>query len=86
MILLGNVIVGAERLKLLRPNIELLHYDSSQGLSYQDGRNWRGYFGTGSNMDTKLAVYETLVEQLMLDGVQPRSIYVADLDTTYYVE
>ena len=81
-----DVVVGAERLKLLRPNIEMLHYDSAQGLSYQDGRNWRGYFGTGSNMDAKLAVYETLVERLMRDGVQPRSIYVADLDTTYYVE
>ena len=81
-----DVVLGAERLKSLRPNIELLHYDPAQGLSYQDGRNWRGYFGTGSNMDTKLAVYETLVEQLMRDGVQPRSIYVADLDTTYYVE
>ena len=81
-----EVVIGATQLKSLRPNIELLHYDSAYGLSYQDGRNWRGYFGTGGNMAAKLEVYETLVSELMRMEVYPSAIYVSSLDTTYYVE
>ena len=81
-----EVVVGATQLKDLRPNIELLHYDSNHGLSYEDGRHWRGYFGVGGNMDTKLLVYETLISELERTGVNPTEIYVADLDTVYYVE
>ena len=56
---------GALQLRQLRPNIELLHYDALHGLSYADGRGWRGYFGVGTDMAQKLAVYEKLVDDLM---------------------
>src|SRR3990172_7826223 len=74
------VIEGALQLKQLRSNIELLHYDSVNGLSYQDGRNWRGYFGAGADMEVKLAVYETLVANLMARGIQPSIISVVNKD------
>jgi cell division septal protein FtsQ len=77
-------IEGALQLKALRPNIELLHYDSTHGLSYQDGRNWRGYFGVGADMAQKLAVYETLVDNLLSRGIHPMLISVEDLKTPYY--
>jgi cell division protein FtsQ len=75
---------GALQLKQLRPNIELLHYDSVNGLSYQDGRNWRGYFGVGTDMEVKLAVYETLVADLLSRGIHPSMISVIDKDAPYY--
>ena len=62
------IINGALQLKDLRPNIEHLFYRPENGLSYQDGRGWRGHFGTGSDMDQKLVVYETLVEDLLNKG------------------
>ncbi len=78
------VVEGALQLKQLRPNIELLHYDTSNGLSYQDGRNWRGYFGAGTDMEVKLAVYETLIADLLARDVQPAMISVVDKDAPYY--
>jgi hypothetical protein len=77
-------IAGALQLRDLRPNIELLHYDSVHGLSYQDGRGWRGYFGVGTNMPQKLSVYETLVDDLLRQGIQPRTISVENERAPYY--
>ncbi len=79
-----SVIQGALQLKQLRSNIELLHYDSANGLSYQDGRNWRGYFGAGTDMAIKLAVYETLISDLLARDVRPAMISVVDKDAPYY--
>lgn len=79
-----EAVAGALQLKQLRQNIEKLYYDPAHGLSYQDGRGWRGYFGVGVGMEQKLAVYETLVEQLMQRGEYPVKISVEDLDAPYY--
>jgi cell division protein FtsQ len=79
-----EAIAGALQLRELRPNIEQLYFDPAQGLSYQDGRGWRGYFGVGTDMAVKLAVYETLVADLVSRGVQPLVINVANADAPYY--
>lgn len=78
------VIEGALQLKQLRSNIELLHYDAVNGLSYQDGRDWRGYFGVGVDMEVKLAVYETLIADLLARKIHPAMISVVDKDAPYY--
>jgi hypothetical protein len=75
---------GAILLKALRTNIESLHYDPINGLSYQDGRGWRGYFGTGANMEHKLLVYETLVADLETRGIHPQYILVVDPESPVY--
>jgi hypothetical protein len=77
-------IQGAMELKQLRNNIELLHYDAVNGLSYQDGRNWRGYFGVGTGMEARLIVYETLIENLLSRGIQPSVVNVMDADAPFY--
>jgi hypothetical protein len=78
------VVLGAQQLKTLRSNIDVLYYDPVHGLSYQDGRGWRGYFGTGTDMNDKLAVYETLVVDLIARGLQPNRIDVSNLSAPYY--
>ena len=77
-------IQGALALRQLRPNIERLHYDARHGLSYQDGRGWRAYFGVGADMPQKLAVYEKLVDDLMARGIQPKTISVETVRAPYY--
>jgi hypothetical protein len=77
---------GALQLRELRPNIESLHYDDLHGLSYQDGRGWRGYFGVGTDMPQKLAVYERLTEDLTARGIYPKKISVENLDAPYYTK
>jgi cell division septal protein FtsQ len=79
-----EAIDGALQLKQLRNNIELLHYDAVNGLSYQDGRNWRGYFGVGTEMETKLKVYETLIANLLSRNIHPTSVNVVNADAPYY--
>ncbi len=80
----AEAIAGAMQLRDLRPNIEQLSYDFERGLSYQDGRGWRGYFGTGTDMDKKLAVYERLVADLQGNGITPRTIDVTNYRTPVY--
>ena len=80
-----DVLQGALLLRELRPNIDALYYDASGGLSYQDGRGWRAYFGTGTDMAQKLVVYETLVEHLEANGVTPTYISVSNQETPFYL-
>jgi cell division septal protein FtsQ len=79
------VVAGALQLRELRPNIDVLHYDISGGLSYEDGRGWRVYFGTGTDMAQKLVVYETLVEHLLDRGVRPAYISVSNQEKPFYM-
>ena len=80
----ADAIHGALQLRELRPNIEMLYYHPLHGLSYQDGRGWRGYFGVGTDMPQKLAVYETLTDNLTSRGVFPRVISVENLNAPFY--
>ena len=80
-----EVLAGALQLRELRPNIAVLHYDISGGLSYQDGRGWRVYFGTGTEMAQKLAVYETLVEHLLAEQEIPVYISVSNQEKPFYL-
>jgi hypothetical protein len=78
------VLEGALQLRQLRPNIDKLYYNTSGGLSYQDGRGWRAYFGSGRDMHQKLAVYETVVASLMERGLRPEYISVSNQYKPYY--
>lgn len=80
-----DVLSGALRLRALRSNIEHLYYDPGNGLSYQDGRGWRAYFGSGLNMEQKLVVYETVVEDLLERAVSPTYISVRNESKPYYM-
>lgn len=79
-----EVLNGAMQLRELRPSIDRLYYQPSGGLSYEDGRGWRSYFGTGASMNQKLAVYETIVADLMARGIQPEYISVSNQEKPYY--
>lgn len=78
------VVLGAQQLKTLRNQIDVLYYDPVRGLSYQDGRGWRGYFGIGTDMDRKLQVYEALVASLEERGVRTTYIDVSNPGAPFY--
>jgi hypothetical protein len=80
-----DVLAGALSLKQLRPNINKLFYRPSSGLSYQDGRGWRVFFGTGTNMTQKLVVYETIVDELLAQGLTPQYVSVSNQEKPYYL-
>ncbi len=78
------VLDGALMLRELRPNIEQLYYRPAGGLSYQDGRGWRVYFGEGTDMNQKLVVYETIVADLQSRGLTPAYVSVSNQEKPYY--
>ena len=80
-----DVLAGALQLRQLRPNIDRLFYRPSSGLSFQDGRGWRVYFGTGTDMTQKLVVYETIVEELLAQGLTPQYVSVSNQEKPYYL-
>ena len=71
-------------LRELRPNINQLYYRPAGGLSYQDGRGWRAYFGEGTDMNQKLVVYEAIVADLESRGLTPAYISVSNQEKPYY--
>ena len=79
-----DVLNGALQLRELRPNIEQLYYRPAGGLSFQDGRGWRVYFGSGSNMHQKLVVYETIVNDLVARGITPLEVSVSNQEKPFY--
>ncbi len=79
-----DVLTGAHQLHSLRPNIEKLFYKQSSGLSYQDERGWRVYFGTGEDMNQKLVIYETIAAELLARGLTPQYISVSNQEKPYY--
>ena len=79
-----DVLNGALQLRELRPNIEQLYYRPAGGLSFQDGRGWRVYFGNGSNMHQKLVVYETIVNDLVARGITPLEVSVSNQEKPFY--
>jgi hypothetical protein len=79
-----DVLAGAIQLRDLRPNIESLYYRPAGGLSYEDGRGWRVYFGTGSDMAQKLIIYEAIVDDLLARGLTPAYISVSNKEKPYY--
>jgi cell division septal protein FtsQ len=80
-----NILEGALQLRNLRPNINVLYYKSDTGLSYLDGRNWEALFGVGTDMNQKLVVYETLVDELMARDLQPEYISVINKEKPFYL-
>jgi cell division septal protein FtsQ len=79
-----EVLTGALQLRALRPNIDRLYYRPLGGLSYQDGRGWRAYFGAGANMAQKLVVYETIIEHLLARGIAPQYVSVSNQEKPFY--
>lgn len=79
-----DVLVGALQLQQLRPNIEKVSFELGSGLSYQDGRGWTAYFGSGNDMAQKLVVYEKIVEELTAQGITPVYISVSNQERPYY--
>jgi hypothetical protein len=67
------------------PHDTPLVYDPVHGLGWLDGRGWQVYFGLDVlDIETKLHVYEAVVEHLISAGTQPALISVEHIHAPYY--
>lgn len=79
-----EIMAAALQLRDLRPGIDQLYYRPAGGLSYEDSRGWRVYFGTGSDMAQKMMIYEAIVADLLARDVTPAYVSVSNKEKPYY--
>jgi cell division protein FtsQ len=62
-----------------------LVYDQEHGLGWKDPKGWQVYFGqSGQDMETKMKVYQALVERLDEKDIIPALISVEYVHAPYY--
>jgi cell division septal protein FtsQ len=67
------------------PEGAALIYDPRYGLGWGDPRGWQAYFGhSDGDMQTKLQVYQALVDYLIEKGVSPQLISVEYPNAPFY--
>jgi POTRA domain, FtsQ-type len=66
------------------PGVQVL-YDANFGLGWIDPRGWKVFFGTsGTDMELKVRVYESMVASLTERGIKPAMINVTYPTAPYY--
>jgi hypothetical protein len=79
-----NIVTGAVQLQTLVPNITLLRYHPDKGLGYNDQRGWEAWLGAGSDMPTRVLIYNAIVNDLLTRGVMPTEVNVNDPNAPFY--
>jgi hypothetical protein len=78
----------AAALMILSPHVpqgSSLVYDPRYGLGWTDPRGWQAYFGhTHGDVNTKLQVYQSMVDYLIKQGITPQLISVEYPDAPFY--
>jgi hypothetical protein len=60
-------------------------FDPLYGMGWQDARGWSVYFGqTTRDVPMKLNVYQSILDTLSKQGIQPTLISLAYLDAPFY--
>lgn len=79
-----GIVSGVLQLHDLRPDILAWRYDPVNGLGWRNANGWDIWLGTGSDMDEKIQIYETLSSDIIARGIQPGEINLVDVDAPYY--
>jgi hypothetical protein len=78
----------ASALMILSPRVpegSTLVYDPRYGLGWADPRGWQAYFGhTHGDVNTKIQVYQSMVDYLIGRGITPKLISVEYPDAPFY--
>jgi hypothetical protein len=79
-----DIVAGVIQFKALYPNVTDMVYDPAKGLGYHQGGGWLLWFGNGSEIVVKMALYNKIIESIMAQGRTPIEINVADPDAPFY--
>jgi cell division protein FtsQ len=78
-------VAGIQSLSAYVPDGSLLQYDPRYGMGWQDPNGWLVYFGKETTeVDTKLAGYETILLALQKQSVTPAIISLEFLHAPFY--
>lgn len=79
-----DTVNGVLQFKALYPDVAEMVYDPIKGLGFRDGRNWLLWIGKGTDIQTKMVVYNSIVADATAKNRQPVEISVIDPDRPYY--
>jgi hypothetical protein len=80
-----DIVAGVLQFKALYPDVAEMVYHPDRGLGFHDGRGWLLWFGNGTYIDTKMAVYDRMVESVYsTQGRMPIEFDVSDPDAPFY--
>lgn len=79
-----EMVTGILSMSAQAPKDVPLVYDRSHGLGWVDAGGWQVYFGDVRDIDTKLRIYNAIIEQLRVEGITPELVSVEHIHTPYY--
>ncbi len=81
----GDLLKAAYELRnTLTPEV-VLNYDPVSGLGWDDPAGWKVFIGSSlEDLDIKLAMYQTIIENLSAQGIHPALISVESIHAPYY--
>jgi cell division septal protein FtsQ len=81
----SELLKGILTLSAQLPENTTLAYSLSEGVGWNDWRGWRVYVGRElDNLNIKMAIYNTIVEQLNQQEIKPALVSVASVNAPYY--
>jgi hypothetical protein len=80
----AGIVAGALQFKALYPNATEMVYDPAKGLGFHDGNGWTLWFGDGTDIDTKMTVYQVIVKRETAAGKRLIEVNVSNPDAPYY--
>ena len=73
-----TIIQGAQTLRILAPDVSVIRYSRSQGLTVATPEGWPVYLGDGSQIKAKLVVLTAVLADLKARNVTPAYINVSN--------
>ncbi len=74
----STIIQGAQSLRILAPDVSVVRYSRSQGLTVATPEGWPVYLGDGSQIKAKLVVLTVVLADLKVRNVTPAYIDVGN--------
>jgi cell division septal protein FtsQ len=79
-----QILAATHSLHRLLPELPVMNYSRSTGLSFTTAEGWPVYLGDGKNMDAKLTILVALRKELLAKGVSPQFIDVRFVERPFY--
>jgi cell division septal protein FtsQ len=79
-----SILEAAQALRRLLPELPVMDYSHTTGISFTTREGWPVYLGDGKNMEAKLTILVALRQDLMTRGVSPEFIDVRFVERPFY--
>ena len=79
-----SILAAAHSLHRLLPELPVMYYSHTTGISFTTREGWLVYLGEGQNMDAKLTILVALRKDLLALGISPEFIDVRFVERPFY--